>query len=342
MEDRQSHWASFFFNDLHLASIFTFCVVILTFVTVSLLFSHTLVLNLNLISFHPSTNPCAPNPAQSQSLQRKHSNPTYLTSPQPEALKTRQNQRTNLHASFLREILQTHLLNPASLPPILHLTRTTLFPNNTAAPGGTASVASGSNMNANTSSPLTSASTTSASTTTTTTTTTTGSASISHPTLTPSITSTAANIPAPTPIPNKILIPASTTTSLPRDSNSDYQEKHQARSLNVNISGEEYTPPQSHPSRRRAAIAILSAIPPFVASRLFIPAPSIVARFSPGTPWRELQLCEIEESILDVFSDDYLNRHFVWGIVEILVGSVVPELKERGVGEVMVERGVVI
>lgn len=49
-------------------------------------------------------------------------------------------------------------------------------------------------------------------------------------------------------------------------------------------------------------------------------------------------LGEIESGVLDVFSDAYCNKHLVYGIVELVLVRLMPELAERGVIELLEER----
>ena len=49
-------------------------------------------------------------------------------------------------------------------------------------------------------------------------------------------------------------------------------------------------------------------------------------------------LDEIERGILDVFSDAYCNKHLVYGILELVLVRLLPELAERGVLELWGER----
>ncbi|KAK3295973.1 uncharacterized protein B0H64DRAFT_160261 [Chaetomium fimeti] len=49
-------------------------------------------------------------------------------------------------------------------------------------------------------------------------------------------------------------------------------------------------------------------------------------------------LVEIERGILDVFSDAYCNRHLVYGILELVLARLLPELTEKGVLELWAER----
>ncbi|KAI1169957.1 PXA domain-containing protein [Nemania sp. FL0916] len=72
-------------------------------------------------------------------------------------------------------------------------------------------------------------------------------------------------------------------------------------------------------------------------------------RFSPGTDrlsstrpgYNEDEmrtLAEIETGIVDIFSDAYCNKHLVYGILELVLLRLVPELAEKGVGELWEER----
>ncbi|KAI0383078.1 PXA domain-containing protein [Hypomontagnella monticulosa] len=49
-------------------------------------------------------------------------------------------------------------------------------------------------------------------------------------------------------------------------------------------------------------------------------------------------LSEIETGILDVFSDPYCNKHLVYGILELILVRLMPELTEKGVIELWEER----
>ncbi|KAK5627884.1 hypothetical protein RRF57_003599 [Xylaria bambusicola] len=49
-------------------------------------------------------------------------------------------------------------------------------------------------------------------------------------------------------------------------------------------------------------------------------------------------LSEIETGIVDIFSDAYCNKHLVYGILELVLVRLVPELAEKGVGELWEER----
>ncbi|KAI2642914.1 hypothetical protein GGS21DRAFT_198076 [Xylaria nigripes] len=49
-------------------------------------------------------------------------------------------------------------------------------------------------------------------------------------------------------------------------------------------------------------------------------------------------LSEIEMGIVDLFSDPYFNKHLIYGLLELILARLVPELAERGVGELWEER----
>ncbi|KAI1194893.1 hypothetical protein F5X97DRAFT_262011 [Nemania serpens] len=50
------------------------------------------------------------------------------------------------------------------------------------------------------------------------------------------------------------------------------------------------------------------------------------------------RLSEIETGIVDLFSDPYCNKHLIYGILELVLVRLVPELAEKGVGELWEER----
>lgn len=49
-------------------------------------------------------------------------------------------------------------------------------------------------------------------------------------------------------------------------------------------------------------------------------------------------LSEIETDILDVFSDPYCNKHLAYGILELILVRLMPELAEKGTIELWEER----
>ncbi|MCJ1401182.1 hypothetical protein MMC11_004394 [Xylographa trunciseda] len=77
--------------------------------------------------------------------------------------------------------------------------------------------------------------------------------------------------------------------------------------------------------KRRCADAILDLVPPAVARRFF------------ATDERPSMLADVE-AVLDVFGDAYMNKHLVFGVVELCVVRLMPEVGEMGVRELMEAR----
>ncbi|KAF2107423.1 PXA domain-containing protein [Lophiotrema nucula] len=91
-------------------------------------------------------------------------------------------------------------------------------------------------------------------------------------------------------------------------------------------------PPRKPPSaeeakviKRRCAATLLGLLPARVALGFF------------ATDSAAAQLWQVEE-LLDCLDDAYLNKHLIFGIVELFIVRLVPELGERGVQELMEER----
>ncbi|KAJ5499907.1 PX-associated sorting nexin 13 [Penicillium expansum] len=62
---------------------------------------------------------------------------------------------------------------------------------------------------------------------------------------------------------------------------------------------------------------------------------------SAGVDSEELHLLEtIENDILDLFADEYCNKHLVWSIIETVIAKVLPEMTERSVEDLLEDRGV--
>ncbi|MCJ1432207.1 hypothetical protein MMC27_001563 [Xylographa pallens] len=107
-------------------------------------------------------------------------------------------------------------------------------------------------------------------------------------------------------------------------------------------------PPRAVPSpeeqlaiKHRCAAAILDLIPPVIARRFFAtgspPAALPQSGDGDGDEGRQIMLAEIE-AVLDVFGDSYMNKHLVFGIVELCVVRLMPEVGERSVRELMEAR----
>jgi hypothetical protein len=76
--------------------------------------------------------------------------------------------------------------------------------------------------------------------------------------------------------------------------------------------------------RQRCAETILSLIPVRVQD----------VYFGPGV---ERRVREVEE-VLDTFGDSYCNKHLLYGVVELIIVRLIPELAEKGVEELLEER----
>jgi hypothetical protein len=57
-----------------------------------------------------------------------------------------------------------------------------------------------------------------------------------------------------------------------------------------------------------------------------------------SSPEEERVLKEIDASILDVFADAYCNKHLLYGMLELVIARLMPELTERGISELWEER----
>ncbi|MCJ1389525.1 hypothetical protein MMC18_002382 [Xylographa bjoerkii] len=113
-------------------------------------------------------------------------------------------------------------------------------------------------------------------------------------------------------------------------------------------------PPRAVPSpeeqvaiKRRCAEAILDLLPPVIARRFFatssFPTPAskdVDGDGEAGGPQdveREMMLADLE-TVLDVFGDVYMNKHLVFGVVELCVVRLMPEVGQMGVRELMEAR----
>lgn len=90
-------------------------------------------------------------------------------------------------------------------------------------------------------------------------------------------------------------------------------------------------PPRTIPSaseqliiRQRCAETILSLIPARIQD----------IYFGPGI---EKSVREVED-VLNTFGDTYCNKHLLYGVAELIVVRLVPELAEKGVEELLEER----
>lgn len=92
-------------------------------------------------------------------------------------------------------------------------------------------------------------------------------------------------------------------------------------------------PPREIPSpseqiriRSACAESILDLIPDKVQSIYF------------GVASERLERLRVVEEVLDVFGDGYCNRHLMYGVVELVLVRLMPELAEKGVTELWEER----
>jgi hypothetical protein len=76
--------------------------------------------------------------------------------------------------------------------------------------------------------------------------------------------------------------------------------------------------------RRKCAETILSSIPEKVQD----------IYFGPGLEKRTKEV----EDVLDCFGDSYCNKHLLYGIVELIIVRLMPELGEKGVEALLEER----
>lgn len=77
--------------------------------------------------------------------------------------------------------------------------------------------------------------------------------------------------------------------------------------------------------KRRCAASLLDLCPRSLAATYF------------ATQEQNTQLDHIEE-VLGCLDDAYLNKHLIFQIVELIVLRLVPELGERGIGELLEDR----
>jgi hypothetical protein len=97
--------------------------------------------------------------------------------------------------------------------------------------------------------------------------------------------------------------------------------------------------------RRRCAESLLVLVPRRVKDVFFGPVGSVelgselghVPDRGQGKEEHDGNVRQVEE-MLDVFGDAYCNRHLLYGLVELLVVKLIPEMEEKGVGELLGER----
>ena len=82
--------------------------------------------------------------------------------------------------------------------------------------------------------------------------------------------------------------------------------------------------------RRKAAEDLLGLVPMPILRTFF------------ATDSRDQMLEEVEEDILDPFTDESMNRRLIYSILELIVARLVPEMAEKTPSELLDERGVVV
>jgi hypothetical protein len=92
--------------------------------------------------------------------------------------------------------------------------------------------------------------------------------------------------------------------------------------------------------RRRCAETLLKVVPLAVQDVFFGVGSSLFANGDgkgKGEESRERRIREVEE-VLMVFGDSYCNRHLMFGVVELILVRLMPELAEKGVEDLLLER----
>ena len=126
------------------------------------------------------------------------------------------------------------------------------------------------------------------------------------------------------------------------------------------------TPSQSEirAIKRQCAVAILSLLPRNLARHLLGVSDALVQQqqqqlqiqrqqkqqqraLTTGTAETDEETVEesllieaIETDILDLFADEYCNKHLVYGIIETVLVRLLPELAERSVRDLFEDRGI--
>lgn len=70
--------------------------------------------------------------------------------------------------------------------------------------------------------------------------------------------------------------------------------------------------------------------------------PPAGATGSDGDAEEELLASTIETEILDLFEDEYCNKHLIYSIIETVLARLLPELSDRSIAELMEDRGVFV
>lgn len=81
--------------------------------------------------------------------------------------------------------------------------------------------------------------------------------------------------------------------------------------------------------QNKTARSILALLPKYVAHTYY------------STSDEDKITSALEDDILRPFGDEYLNKHIVYGILELILVRIMPELGEQSVSALLAERGVV-
>lgn len=98
--------------------------------------------------------------------------------------------------------------------------------------------------------------------------------------------------------------------------------------------------------RRRAASALWNLLPKSVGRLYFggrlrraaVGRRDDAGRADQGQGHNDEEMVDEVEGLLMVLSDEYCNKHLVYGILELVLVRLMPELAEKGVVELMEER----
>ena len=99
------------------------------------------------------------------------------------------------------------------------------------------------------------------------------------------------------------------------------------------------SPQQVLEIKRKCADVVIDAVPEFVRGVYFglLPTDDDGGDGDGAARRKEDMRGQIEE-ILDVFGDAYMNKHFMFSVVDLIVVRLFPELEEVGVGALLEEK----
>ena len=82
--------------------------------------------------------------------------------------------------------------------------------------------------------------------------------------------------------------------------------------------------------RRKTAEDLTGLVPDFILKTFF------------ATNDKREILEEVEADILDCFSNENMNKHLIYGILELIIVRLIPEMAEKSPSALLAERGVVV